>query len=92
MLVKLFALYILLCTSVFALSLKDPEDLKTVFPIIDADGDDKISPLELRTFLRAMGFPQTLWETRVLLDYGDTNGDGKFDEAEYRKLMQGFTV
>jgi|TARA_B110000003_G_C16575346_1_gene505925 Ca2+-binding EF-hand superfamily protein len=93
MLVKILALFVLLGTSVRAVNpVVGKDEAKNVFQIIDANGDGKISPLELRSFLRAMGSPQTLWETRVLLDYGDTNGNGQFDEDEYRKLLKGFGV
>ena len=93
MVAKLFAVLSFWSVSILAgRPFSGVDDANIAFSVIDADNNGKISALELRYFLRSMGSPQTLWETRVLLDYGDSNGDGQFEEIEYRQLLKGFGI
>eukprot|EP00943_MAST-04B_sp_MAST-4B-sp1_P006621 g6621.t1 len=58
------------------------------FAVFDANDDKKISPLELRTALRAFGYPQSLAETKALLDNFDTNMNYNFERSEFFEMMK----
>lgn len=58
------------------------------FAVFDANDDNQISPLELRTALRAFGYPQSLTETKALLDNFDTNMNYNFERSEFFEMMR----
>ena len=68
------------------------DDSLIAFQVFDTDGSGTISPLELRNALRAFGYPQTLMETKALLDYGDINGNNVFEKNEYDRMLKQFGI
>uniref|UniRef100_A0A7C8YNH0 2-alkenal reductase (NAD(P)(+)) n=4 Tax=Opuntia streptacantha TaxID=393608 RepID=A0A7C8YNH0_OPUST len=59
--------------------------LELVFKFIDANGDGKISPLELSEFLVCLGHDKSKVKEEVqgMLKHMDSNGDGFIDLDEY---------
>jgi len=68
------------------------DDSLIAFQVFDTDSSGTISPLELRNALRAFGYPQTLVETKALLDYGDINGNNVFEKNEYDRMLKQFGI
>ena len=61
---------------------------EVAFLIFDANDDGKISPLELRSALRAFGYPLLLTETKALLDNFDTNMNYVFERSEFFYMLK----
>ena len=63
--------------------------IELVFKFIDANGDGKISPLELREFLLCLGHDKSKVEEEAkgMLKHMDFNGDGFVDLDEYKGVV-----
>ncbi|KAL9268920.1 putative calcium-binding protein CML10 [Drosera capensis] len=63
--------------------------LEQVFNFIDANGDGKISPLELRKLLLCLGHDKSkvTEEVERMVKEADSNGDGYIDLNEYMKVV-----
>ena len=70
------------------------EDIKELFPIIDADSSGEIDQEEGKSFLLSQGVPakqaEELW--RRLLEAADTDGDGRLTKEEWTTGLQVPTV
>ncbi|KAG0503247.1 hypothetical protein HPP92_003319 [Vanilla planifolia] len=64
------------------------EELKRFFDSFDADGDSKISPLELRQLLRlTIGEEVSVEEAEAVFRLVDSDGDGLLDLDDFTKLV-----
>lgn len=63
--------------------------IELVFKFIDANGDGKVSPLELREFLLCLGHDKSKVEEEAkgMLKHMDFNGDGFVDLDEYKGVV-----
>ena len=61
---------------------------EVAFLVFDLNEDNIITPLELRTSLRAFGYPQSLKETKALLDNFDVNLNYKFERSEFFEMLK----
>ena len=61
---------------------------EVAFLVFDLNEDNVITPLELRTSLRAFGYPQSLKETKALLDNFDINLNYKFERSEFFEMLK----
>ena len=61
---------------------------EVAFLVFDLNEDNVITPLELRTSLRAFGYPQSLKETKALLDNFDVNLNYKFERSEFFEMLK----
>lgn len=61
---------------------------EVAFLVFDLNDDNIITPLELRTSLRAFGYPQSLKETKALLDNFDINLNYKFERSEFFEMLK----
>ncbi|XP_021748630.1 calcium-binding protein CML24-like [Chenopodium quinoa] len=70
-------------------SMKMSRQLELVFKFIDANGDGKISPHELREFLLCFGHDKSKVgdEVATMLKHLDANGDGYVDLNEYMNVF-----
>ena len=62
---------------------KDTNFYLKLFQIFDKDGDDYISPQELRSVMTQMGEPVTNDEVDAIIREADTDGDGSINYAEF---------
>ncbi|XP_053370486.1 parvalbumin 8 [Clarias gariepinus] len=72
------------------LSKKSPQEIKTVFGIIDNDGNGYIEDNELRYFLQSFSSGArelTDKETKTILAAADDDGDGKIGVAEFQAMV-----
>ncbi|KAI4374846.1 hypothetical protein MLD38_012792 [Melastoma candidum] len=67
---------------------RDP-DMRRVFDYFDENGDGRISPLELRSCIRAMGGILTAEEAESAVRWSDADGDGLLGFEEFVKLVEG---
>ncbi|KAI3412340.1 uncharacterized protein J3R85_017467 [Psidium guajava] len=63
-------------------------ELREVFRRFDADGDGKISALELRAYFASIGEYMSHEEARSVVDELDTDGDCLIDFSDFLKLMK----
>ena len=61
---------------------------EVAFLVFVANDDNKITPMELRDALRAFGYPQSLKETKALLDNFDTNENYVFERDEFFYMLK----
>ncbi|XVF61961.1 hypothetical protein PTKIN_Ptkin08bG0177400 [Pterospermum kingtungense] len=62
--------------------------MKEVFYFFDADGDGKISALELRAYFGSIGEYMSHEDAQGVIDYLDSDGDSMLDYQEFLKLMK----
>ena len=67
---------------------EDEEDLLAKFKEIDLDGDGFIDINELRARAKLDGVDISEAELKVMVCYGDSNGDGKIDFDEFVKMYR----
>ncbi|XP_034209381.1 calcium-binding protein CML38 [Prunus dulcis] len=60
-----------------------------VFNHFDANGDGKISPLELQQCVRAIGGEMSLTEAEVAVEHLDSDGDGLLGLDDFVKFVDG---
>ncbi|MCD9642669.1 hypothetical protein HAX54_029576 [Datura stramonium] len=64
-------------------------ELERVFTYFDENGDGKVSPVELRRCVRAVGGELTEEEAEMAVRLSDSNGDGLLGLEDFTKLMEG---
>ncbi|KAF6160230.1 hypothetical protein GIB67_018999 [Kingdonia uniflora] len=79
-------------TSSFA-TMEVSNQLQQVFKLIDANGDGKISPLELGEMLLCLGHEKSTAkiEAEGMIREADYNGDGFIDLDEFMEVVNGTT-
>ncbi|XP_060748109.1 parvalbumin 8 [Tachysurus vachellii] len=72
------------------LSKKSPQEIKTVFGLIDDDGNGFIEEDELKFFLQRFTSGARVLtdkEIKALLSAGDDDGDGKIGAEEFKNMV-----
>nr|AAM95458.1 calmodulin-like protein [Datura metel] len=64
-------------------------ELERVFTYFDENGDGKVSPVELRRCVRAVGGELTEEEAEMAVRLSDSDGDGLLGLEDFTKLMEG---
>lgn len=63
-------------------------DMERVFRYFDEDGDGKISPSELRSFMRASGEELSAEEAAAALESSDSDGDGMLGVEDFVRMVE----
>ncbi|KAK4794089.1 hypothetical protein SAY86_012083 [Trapa natans] len=74
------------------LSRKNPsqrETLRPAFDYFDENGDGRISPVELRSCVNALGGALSVEEAEVAVRASDEDGDGLLGYEEFERLVDG---
>ncbi|TMX04073.1 hypothetical protein EJD97_011699 [Solanum chilense] len=64
-------------------------ELERVFTYFDENGDGKVSPMELRRCMKAVGGELTVEEAEMVVRLSDSDGDGLLGFEDFTKLMEG---
>ncbi|NP_001234570.1 regulator of gene silencing [Solanum lycopersicum] len=64
-------------------------ELERVFTYFDENGDGKVSPMELRRCMKAVGGEITVEEAEMVVRLSDSDGDGLLGFEDFTKLMEG---